>query len=163
MMIFANGGAITRLDEDGKVRFSLDEHKLLSLRTLNDWKNVQGIVGGGWQQTEWTTGRTAMALCLCGKLVRRYDFRHAVLPLPMGPDVDDYVFAPGVADALFIPRNSAYPLGMVALDNFLFPLEDYEETLEDYIAKESMIKFRTWYSMKQFEMLTAMRLTITTS
>lgn len=137
MMIFANGGAITRLDEDGKVWFSLDEPQaLVALRTLNDWKNVQGIVGGGWQQTEWTTGRTAMALLPLWQISpAEYDFRHAVLPLPMGPDVDDYVFAPGVADALFIPRNSAYPLGMVALDNFLFPLEDYEETLEDYIRE----------------------------
>ncbi|NLM41117.1 MAG: hypothetical protein GX199_02275 [Firmicutes bacterium] len=51
----------------------------------------------------------------------------------MGDDVDDYVFAPGVADAIFIPRNAAYPLGLIALDNFLFPLEDYYEAMEDMI------------------------------
>ncbi len=38
-----------------------------------------------------------------------------------------------MADAIFLPRNAAYPLGLIALDNFLFPLEDYYETMEDYI------------------------------
>ena len=41
--IFANGGAITRLNEDGKVVFAMDEPATLeALRILNDWQNVQG-------------------------------------------------------------------------------------------------------------------------
>src|SRR5690606_8982653 len=56
------------------------------------------------------------------------------LPLPKGPNTDRHVFAPGVADAIFIPANSAYPLGLIALDNFLFPLEDYYESLEEWVT-----------------------------
>ena len=62
-MIFANGGAITRLDEDGKVVFAMGEPATLeALRTLNDWQNVQGISYGDWQMREFITGQTAMAI-----------------------------------------------------------------------------------------------------
>lgn len=135
MLIFSNGGTITRLGDDGKVHFTLDEPQSLdALRKLAEWENVLGISYGDYQMREWTTGRTAMAFLPFWQInPSEYDFAHAVLPLPMGPAVDDYVFAPGVADALFIPANSAYPLGLIALDNFLFPLEDYYESMEDMI------------------------------
>ena len=70
-----------------------------------------------------------------------YDFRHAVLPLPRGPHASEDIFAPGVADAIFIPANSAYPLGLIALDNFLFPLDEYEETLEEWIVNRAHDRF----------------------
>ena len=140
MMIFSNGGAITRLDDDGKIVFALDEPEALdALRKLAEWENDLGISYGDWQMREWSTGRTAMAFMPLWQIdANEYDFNFAVLPLPMGDAVDDYVYAPGVADALFIPKNSAYPLGMIALDNFLFPLEDYYETMEDYISDRAM-------------------------
>lgn len=134
-MIFANGGAITRLDDDGRVVFAMGEPATLeALRTLNDWQNVQGISNGDWQMREFITGQTAMAIMPIWQInPDEYDFRHGVLPLPKGPHAEDYVFAPGVADAIFIPANAADPLALIALDNFLFPLEDYEEELEDWI------------------------------
>lgn len=134
-MIFANNGAITRLDEDGRVQFAMGEPATLeALRTLNDWQNVQGISYGDWQMREFITGQTAMAIMPIWQInADEYDFRHAILPLPKGPHAEDYVFSPGVADAIFLPANAAYPLGLIALDNFLFPLEDYEEELEDWI------------------------------
>ena len=50
----------------------------------------------------------------------------------MGPAVElYYVHAPGVADAIFIPANAEYPLGMIALDNFLFPMDEYDESMEE--------------------------------
>lgn len=135
-MIFANGGSITRLDEDGKVVFAMGEPATLeALRTLNDWQNVQGISFGDYQMREFITGQTAMAIMPFWQInPNDYDFRHAVLPLAKGPHTDEHIYAPGVADAIFIPNNSAYPLGMVALDNFLFSLEEYEEILEDSIS-----------------------------
>jgi len=136
MMIFANGGSITRLDDDGRVVYSLGEPAAIeALRVLNNWQNVLGITYGDWQMREWITGKTAMAFIPFWQInPDEYDFRHAVLPLPKGPNTDDHVFAPGVADAIYIPANSAYPLGMVALDNFLFPLEEYEEVLDEMIS-----------------------------
>jgi multiple sugar transport system substrate-binding protein len=134
-MIFSNGGAITRLGDDGKVYYALDEPQAINaLRKLGEWENVLGISYGDWQMREFITGRTAIGIMPMWQIdANEYEFRPGILPLPMGDDVDDYVFSPGVADAIFLPRNSAYPLGMIALDNFLFPLEDYFETMEDYI------------------------------
>ncbi|NLM39415.1 MAG: extracellular solute-binding protein [Firmicutes bacterium] len=135
MIIFSNGGAITRLGDDGRVYFTMDEPQVLdALRKLAEWENNLGISYGDWQMREWSTGRTAMAFIPFWQIdATQYDFNYAILPLPMGPAADDYVHAPGVADAIFIPANSAYPLGMIALDNFLFPLEDYHESMEDMI------------------------------
>ena len=134
-MIFSNGGAVTRLGDDGRVYYALDEPQAINaLRKLGEWENVLGISYGDWQMREFITGRAAIGIMPMWQIdPSEYEFRHGVLPLPMGDDVDDYVFSPGVADAIFIPRNAAYPLGMIALDNFLFPLEDYYETMEDYI------------------------------
>lgn len=135
MFIFSNGGAITRLTDDGKIIYALDEPQTINaLRKLGEWENVLGITYGDWQMREWSTGRTAMAFIPFWQIdPSDYDFRHGVLPLPMGDDVTEYVFSPGVADAIYLPRNSEYPLGMVALDNFLFPLEEYYESMDDMI------------------------------
>lgn len=135
-LIFANGGSITRLDEDGKVVFSLGEPAALeALRTLNDWQNVQGISYGDWQMREWATGRTAMGMMPFWQInPSEYDFRHAVLPLAKGPHTDRHIHAPGVADSIYIPANSAYPLGLIALDNFLFPIDEYYEILDEMIS-----------------------------
>ncbi|HBG09460.1 MAG TPA: hypothetical protein DDX25_05535 [Firmicutes bacterium] len=134
-MIFSNGGAITRLGDDGRVYYALDEPQAINaLRKLGEWENVLGISYGDWQMREFITGRTAIGIMPMWQIdATQYEFKHGILPLPMGDDVDDYVFSPGVADAIFLPRNAAYPLGLIALDNFLFPLEDYYETMEDYI------------------------------
>ena len=131
----SNGGAITRLGDDGRVYYALDEPQAINaLRKLGEWENVLGISYGDWQMREFITGRTAIGIMPMWQIdATQYEFKHGILPLPMGDDVDDYVFSPGVADAIFLPRNAAYPLGLIALDNFLFPLEDYYETMEDYI------------------------------
>ena len=51
----------------------------------------------------------------------------------MGPHVDDYVYIPGgpVIMSPLIPKNAAYPEGMVALDNFLFRLDEYWERFDE--------------------------------
>lgn len=135
-MIFANGGAITRLNEDGRVVFAMGEPAAIeALRVLNDWENVQGIIVGDYQMREFMSGQVAMAVMPFWQInPNDFDFRHAVLPLPKGPHTDRHIYAPGVADAIFIPANSAYPLGMIALDNFLFPLDEYEEKREAAIS-----------------------------
>ncbi len=135
MMVFSNGGAVTRLGDDGRIYYALDESASIeALRKLGEWENELGISYGDYQMREFVTGRTALGFMPFWQInPNDYDFTHAVLPLPKGPNVDDYVFGPGVADSLYLPKNSAYPLGMVALDNFLFPLEDYYEVMDDMI------------------------------
>lgn len=135
-MIFANGGAITRLNEDGKVVFAMGEPAAIeALRTFNEWQNVQGIMVGDYQMREFFNGQVAIAIMPFWQInPEEFNFRHAVLPLAKGPNADRHVFSPGAADAIFIPANSAYPLGMIALDNFLFPLDEYEEKRDDAIA-----------------------------
>ncbi len=135
-LIYANGGAITRIDEDGKIVFTMNEPETIeALRIFNEWFEVQGYGVGGHEMIEWKNGQTAMAFMPFWQInPNEYDFSYAVLPLPMGPNTDEYIFSPGVADALFIPQNSAYPEGLIALDNFLFPLDEYWEGLDEAIA-----------------------------
>ncbi|MEJ1730586.1 hypothetical protein SMA90_30115, partial [Escherichia coli] len=104
----SNGGAITRLGDDGKVYYALDEPQAINaLRKLGEWENVLGISYGDWQMREFITGRTAIGIMPMWQIdANEYEFRPGILPLPMGDDVDDYVFSPGVADAIFLPRNS---------------------------------------------------------
>lgn len=133
--IYAYGGAITRRDADGRVYYAMDEPEAVAgLRQWVDWVKVEQIASGG--ENEFGTGQIAMAFLPLYAIGAHNDwpFSHGILPYPQSPYTDAPTFLPGGADAWFIPANSEYPLGLIALDNFLFPLDSYYDTLDDYIA-----------------------------
>jgi len=140
-LVYAFGGAVTRRDADGKVYFSLDEEQALAgLRQWQQWTLVDqissptSIYSGG--QSEWASGKYGFIFLPFYAIGEHNDwpFTHGILPWPTSPYTDEPRFLPGTADAWFIPANAEYPLGLVALDNFLFPLENYYEDLENYIS-----------------------------
>lgn len=136
-LIYANGGAITRRNEEGKVIFTMDEpQSVTALRQFYDWMYVDQFIGGDYQMNEFARGQVAIAFMPFYQIGdnTNWEFAHGVLPMPMGPDVDDYVYVPGTADAFYIPANAEMPLALVALDNFLFTLDFYYEDLETSIA-----------------------------
>ena len=136
-LIYSNGGAITRYDENGKVLFTMDEPaSIAALRQFHEWMYVDQVMGGDYQMNEFARGQVAMAFMPFYQIgdMTKWEFTHGVLPLPMGPDVDDYVYVPGTADAFYLPANAEQPLELVALDNFLFPIDNYYEDLENSIA-----------------------------
>ena len=134
--IMMNGGVQVR-EEDGYFKFTMDEPEVIeALRWYYRWKNEENFSIGDWQGIEFPGGYVAMTVAGFWTINRSdapYEFRYAVLPLPMGPHVDDYVYTPGgpVIMSTFLPKNSAYPEGMVALDNFLFRLDEYWERFDE--------------------------------
>lgn len=134
-LVYAYGGAITRRDDDGKVYYALDEEaSVAGLRQWIDWHNVDQIASGG--ENEFATGQIAMAFLPFYAIGAHQDwpFSHGILPYPASTYTNQPVFLPGNADSWYIPANAEYPLGLVALDNFLFPLDEYEEELDNYIS-----------------------------
>lgn len=145
-LVYAYGGAVTRRDANGRVYFALDEEPAIAgLRQWVDWRKVDQIANGG--ENEFGSGQIAFAILPFYAIGNHtnWPFTHGILPYPKSPYTEEPLFLPGTADAWFIPANAEYPLGLVALDNFLFPLENYYEDLEYYIS--SRVKDRTSYEI----------------
>lgn len=147
VMIYSNGGAITKTDANGKVYFSMDEPEAVAaLRQTYQWAYVDQFIGGDYQMNEFKRGQVAISFMPFWQInPNDYQFEHGIVPLPMGPDVDEYVYVPGTADAFYIPANAEQPLALIALDNFLFTLENYEEDLDSAIL--ARIKDQESYSV----------------
>lgn len=134
-LIYAYGGAITRFDENGRVYFSMDEPAAIAgLRQWVDWVKVDQIANGG--ENEFGAGKIAFAILPFYAIGSHtsWSFTHGILPFPLSPYTDQYVYLPGGSDCSLIPANSEYPLGLVALDNFLWTLEMWEEDRDNWIA-----------------------------
>ncbi len=134
-LVYAYGGAVTKVDENGQVYYSLDEPEAVAgLRQWVEWHNVDQIASGG--ENEFGAGKIAMAILPFYAIGNHVDwpFSHGILPYPQGPYTDKAVYLPGGSDCSLIPANSEYPLGMVALDNFLWTLEMWEEDRDNWIA-----------------------------
>ena len=133
--IFANGGQQIKADENGRMVFAMqDEAVYEALRRYHQWQNVLRVTTGDWQFLDFEQGKAAMAWMPFYEIHQvDYEFNFGVLPLPHGPNVDECVFPPGVGDAIFIPANAVNPLALVALDNFLWPVDTYYELLDDAI------------------------------
>jgi len=136
VMIGMNGGVVAKADEDGYVRFAMDEPEVIeALRAYYRWHTEENFTIGDWQHIEFPAGYVAMTIIdhwVVNRSDAPYEFRYAVLPPPKGPHVDDYQYTPGgnVIMSTFLPKNAEYPLGMIALDNFLFPLDEYWEKFD---------------------------------
>ena len=145
-VVYAYGGAITRRDENGNVYYALDDPvSIAGLRQWQDWHKVDMIASGG--ENEFGAGQIAFATLPFYALGNHtnWPFTHGILPYPQSPYTDGPTFLPGTADAWFIPANAVDPLALVALDNFLFTLDDYYEDLDNYIA--SRISDRDSYAV----------------
>lgn len=138
-MILSNGGTITKFDENGRMIFSMGEEATIeALRRLNQWQNIDGITQGDYQFLEFEQGRCAMAWMPFYEIYQNsaYEFDFGVLPFPHGPNIDHNVYPPGCADAFFIPANAENALALIALDNFLWPIETYYEELDNAIRSK---------------------------
>lgn len=134
-IIYAYGGAITKLDDNGKVHFAMDEPEAVAgLRQWQEWVNIDQIANGG--ENEFGAGKIAMAFLPFYAIGAHNDwpFTHGILPYPQGPYTSESVYLPGGSDCSLIPVNSKYPKGLIALDNFLWNLEMWEEDRDAWIA-----------------------------
>ncbi|MFP4016081.1 MAG: ABC transporter substrate-binding protein [Halanaerobiales bacterium] len=129
--IHANGGRITRVI-DGKVTFTADETATVNaLKQMREWEQVLKVIGGSWEKTLFFNGEIAFAnlpTWQIGQLKEGMEDDYGILPLPMGPDAEHYHFPSDNVDSMYIPANAAQPKELVALDNFLWTIEEFEET-----------------------------------
>jgi len=134
--IHANGGRITKL-VDGLETFVADEVPTVNaLKQMREWEVELGVVGGSWEMKKFFSGEIAFANMpswRIGQLKDGMEDEYGVLPLPMGPDADDYHYPSDNVDSMYIPANAAQPKALVALDNFLWRIEEFEESMEDQI------------------------------
>lgn len=159
-LVYAFGGAITRRDENGRVYFAMDEPEAIAgLRQWQEWSKVDmiaaptALASGG--DAEWGSGKYGFAFLPFYAIGNHNDwsFSHGILPWPKSPYTEEPIFLPGAADAWFIPANAKYPLGLVALDNFLFTLDNYYEDLENYIndrVKDRKSHEILWHAVETF-------------
>jgi len=134
-LVYGYGGAIARIDENGRVYWALDEPaSIAGLRQWQEWHIVDQIASGG--ENEFGAGQIAFAFLPFYAIGSHtnWPFTHGILPMPVSPYNDQPVYLPGGSDCSLIPANSDYPLGLVALDNFLWTLEMWETDRDNWNA-----------------------------
>ncbi|HLV10751.1 MAG TPA: extracellular solute-binding protein [Halanaerobiales bacterium] len=138
--IHANGGNIYR-EVDGKIAFTADEPAAVNaLRQMREWEHELNVVGGSWEKNRFFNGEIAFANLpswQIGQLRESMEDDYGVVPLPLGPDADGYHFPSDNVDSLYIPANAAQPQALVALDNFLWPVEEFEIAQEEGIINQA--------------------------
>lgn len=129
----SNGAELAKQNEEGKWIYTLNQKEAIeALNTVNRWRNELKIMGSG----DFLLGKVAIAphTHLAGA-------RHAVskglnvgyVPQAKGPSVDENKQPTFDFAANFLPVNSAYPEGLIALADFLFREGDGDEYLDFYI------------------------------
>ena len=132
--ILSNGGRVVEQDENGKWVFALDSDAALeALEQLHEWTHVHQVVEGDWFQTQFREGKRAFAVMpawMLWNLSNEMDDEYGILPYPKGPNSEYYASSTDVLNTFYIPANSANPLAMAAIVDFITPHKDdyfYEE------------------------------------
>src|SRR5690606_4188716 len=121
-LAYSNNACFADFDEEGRLVFMLDSPE--GLEAFRFWKelvDLKVIAFGGENLTQFINGQAAMDLgfALWHLLYPYQDMQDEIglVPVPMGPSADDYVFAPRDGEGFVLPANSENPLGLIALVN----------------------------------------------
>lgn len=135
--IHANGGAISRV-KDNKIVYTGDEPATANaLKQIYQWMQVDKIVGDTWEKKKFFNGEVAFASLATYEINQLKDSmkdKFGVAPLPKGPNTKEYHYPSDNVDSLYLPANSKDPKAMLALDNFLWPVEEFLEGEEEGFA-----------------------------
>lgn len=141
--ILSNGGRVVEQDENGRWVFGLDsEASLDALQQLYEWGHVHQVVDGDWFQTEFREGKRAFAVMpgwMLWSLPDEMDDEYGILPYPKGPNSEYYVNPTDVLNAFYLPANSAEPLAMAAIVDFVTAEADdyFYEVIEGQILGQA--------------------------
>jgi len=114
-------------DETGNWVFAHNRNKLINgLNLLHHWRNELQVAGSP------SVFNTSHLAGLRNRIAQG-DTDYGIVPYPIGPDEDSHSFWTFDYSSNYLPVNSAYPEGMIALVDFLFREEDSEEYLDFYI------------------------------
>ena len=137
-LAYSNNACFADFDEEGRLVFMLDSPE--GLEAFRFWKelvDLKVIAFGGENLTQFINGQAAMDLgfMLWHLLYPYQDMQDEIglVPVPMGPSADDYVFAPRDGEGFVLPANSENPLGLIALVNFMWPPERFNDLYFDTI------------------------------
>lgn len=130
--IFSNNGDYTK-QVDGKVIYCADMPETVeAVKKVRELRHELKVQGGTWRREVFFEGRAAFATMQTyeiNNLMDSMEDRFGFLPMPKGPHATDYVYSSS-ADSLVIPVNAAKPKEMIALDNFLFRVDEFLEAQE---------------------------------
>ncbi len=118
----ANGGAATRNDKSGKPVFALDERPALeAIQLYTDWKQIGAVAGNKFKD-----GNVALDMHSISEGTKFMEMKDdwGVVPMPMGPRANKYVFPHWSPEVAIVPANSKNPEAMAALNAFLFREDD---------------------------------------
>lgn len=119
--IISNGGSVTKVDENGRIIFALDEiNAIEGLELYADWSN-RGFFGGKFENR---TAAFRMRFLNDGSKYLELSDEWGVVPFPRGPRANTYYFPEWSPETTIIPVNSANPEAMAALRAFLFRQDD---------------------------------------
>lgn len=125
-----SNGAELAVQEDGKWVYAYDrENAIYALNTINRW-NELGIMGGNYD-----LGEAAFKITHLGgnRHAQAAGIDFGLVPMPMGPHVDDYNYPVFDFFITYLPINAEYPEGLIALANFLYREEDSYDRLDEMI------------------------------
>ncbi len=135
-----DGGSVTE-DVDGKRVYCLNnEQGIAALEEMIRWKNsgflAEEEIGynEAWDATK--SGKVAMVMGEPLWRIRELEGsgdKWGFVPLPMGPHATRNMYPANTIDMLLLPANCADPEAMVALINFLWPADEFEDGAYEYI------------------------------
>lgn len=137
--IFANNGDYTR-EVDGKVVYSANMPETVeAVRKVRELRHELQVQGGTWRREVFYEGNAAFATMAgyeIDNLMQSMDDSFGYLPIPKGPHADDYVYASAIA-VMVLPVNSAKPKELIALDNFLWRVDEFLENEEEAFIRRA--------------------------
>ncbi len=131
---FTNGGKIVR-EIDGRMVFTLDESANLEVLTqIGEWGRT-GKILTDTDLTQFKAGNVAMASTLAWRISRITDMEddYGIVPYPLGPSGDKYVYPAAALNALVLPVNSRDPEALIALVDYVAPADDWVRQVESYV------------------------------
>lgn len=119
---YTNGASPTKVDENGKVVFAFDSPEAIqTLEQIYQWCVVDGV-GLRWNPEAFAQGRAATiyapALNYPNYVNMQDDW--GVVPFPIGPSATTFVYPTRGGMTWTLPRNSADPVAMVAVWDYIF-------------------------------------------
>jgi multiple sugar transport system substrate-binding protein len=142
--VLAHGGTVVKQNPDtGRWEFAMnDEPALQALQQIYEWNHVHGVAEGDWNQTPFREGKRAFAnmpAWMLWALPNEMDDEYGILPPPKGPNNDDYSTSTDLINMFYIPANSADPLAMAAIVDFLMgdPEDYWYNVIENQIVGQA--------------------------
>ena len=139
--MLTNGGEYVYW-EDGKLKLGMGDDVVEALDTLSRWKNVDKILKSAnyyedeAMMTLFFEGKAAMTVASPWEIwPDAMEDAYSMVPLPKGPDAEEYCFYQMTNNGYYLPINSAEPEKMAEFIKALSPIEEYEYYLQNSIQQ----------------------------